>query len=57
MAPQFITSDDGDMATESDSDLSIPEEVDFFHISIDIKAVLGEIVSNIGTIDRQWDEE
>lgn len=51
MAPQFITSEDGDMAAESDSDLctrdevSIPEEVHSFPISIDIKAVPGEIVS------------
>ena len=64
MALQFITSNDGDMAAEGDSDLcctrdevSIPEEVHSFHISIDIKVVLGEIVSNIGSTDRQWDEE
>jgi hypothetical protein len=64
MAPQFTTSDDDHMAAESDSDLSctrdevsVAEEVHSFHISIDIKVVLGEIVSNIGTTDRQWDEE
>jgi hypothetical protein len=63
MAPHFITSDGGDMAAESDCDLSCSrdevstaEEVHSFPISIDIKVVLGEIVSNIGTTDRQWDE-
>jgi hypothetical protein len=64
IAPRFITSDDGGMADESDSDLSctrhevsIPEEVHSFRISIDIKVVLGEIVSNIWTSGRQWREE
>ena len=64
VASQFITSDGGDMAAENDSDLpcsrdevSIPEEIHSFHISIDIKAILGEIVSKIGTPDWQWGEE
>jgi len=64
VASQFITSDDGDMAAENGSDfacsrdeVSISEEVHSFHISIDIKAILGEIVSNIGTSDWQWGEE
>jgi len=61
---QCIPSDSGDMAAEVEPDFSrtgdeipITEEVHSFQISVDKQAILQEVVTKIGTTDRQWHEE
>ena len=64
VTPQLITSNGTDMAAEvepnlsrSGDEVSISEEVHPFHIPIDKQAILEEVVSNIGTSDRQRNED